>query len=425
MEQNIILLGVIILAFLIFLLVLVLYLLNKSKKTNNNQDLLKLLNDLNERNRQVLENLIKESNKDFNEMYTKFLLQNSKTKEETLLLINDQLNKIRTNIETKLNFEFEKVNKTFQRNNENLIKISKEHQESEKLITKVISENLEKINEKVENRLTEGFQQTNKAFVNMIERLSKIDEAQKKIESLSTDIVSLQDILSDKKARGSYGEVQLSLILNSNFGENNTKLFELQKKLSNETIVDAILYMPNQYGSMAIDSKFPLENYQNMKQEGINEEEKKKYEKLFKNDVKKHIDDISSKYIIQGETAMHAIMFVPSEAVFAEINAYYDDLIVYAGNKQISITSPTTLMALLKVILVVYRDNQRVNSARELFNEIEKLGKDFNLYAKRWEILQKDLNKVTKDAKDIGITTNKLTNKFEKIYLGKVEEKEE
>jgi len=355
-----------------------------------------------------------------NDSFKDLLKENSNNKEENLKLINSQLLMIKDNIENKLEVEFRKVRESFKENKDTLVNISEQFKNSERNINENISKNLDAINKKVEERLNEGFKETNKTFISIIERLSKIDEAQKKIESLTNNIVSLQDILNDKKARGTFGEVQLSVILNSSFGENNTKVFELQRKLSNETIVDAYLHMPEPNGNIAIDSKFPLENYRIMKDKDSSEDKVNVATRLFKQDIKKHIDDISSKYIIEGETSSQAIMFVPSEAVFAEINAYYDELVDYANKKRVLITSPTTLMALLKVIMVVHKDSELNKNTKLLFKELEILGKDFKLYSKRWESLQKDIDKVTQDVKEINTTTNKLTNKFDKIQNGKI-----
>ena len=179
--------------------------------------------------------------------------------------------------------------------------------------------------------------------------------------------------------------------------------------------------MPEPNGNIGIDSKFPLENYRIMKDKSSSDDKIIAATRLFKQDIKKHIDAISSKYIIEGETGNQSIMFVPSEAVFAEINAYYDELVDYANKKRVLITSPTTLMALLKVIVFVHKDSELNKNAKMLFKELEILGKDFKLYSKRWESLQKDIDKVTQDVKDINTTTSKLSNKFEKIQNGKIE----
>ena len=278
-----------------------------------------------------------------------------------------------------------------------------------------ISKNLDKINMRVEERLNEGFEKTNKTFVNILERLSKIDEAQKKIESLSTDIVSLQDVLTDKKSRGTFGEVQLNHILTSIFGEGNDKIYEIQKKLPNDTVADAVLYIPEPVGMICVDSKFPLENYQRMIDKNISEAERKQYERDFKTNVKKHINDISSKYIIHGKTSEQAIMFLPAEAIFAEINAYHQDLIDYASSRRVWISSPTTLLSVLSTVQVVLRNIEREKYASIIHDELNKLGREFKLYKDRWDSLAKVIKKVSDDVDKIHITSNKIEKKFDKI----------
>lgn len=285
-----------------------------------------------------------------------------------------------------------------------------------------VGSNLDKINMRVEERLNEGFEKTNQTFASVLERLSKIDEAQKKIDGLTTNIVSLQDILTDKKSRGTFGEVQLNHILSSVFGENNNKIYELQKRLSNATIADAVLYIPQPLGMICVDSKFPLENYQRMVDKSISEPERKIYERDFKTNVKKHINDISSKYIIEGETSEQAIMFLPAEAIFAEINAYHQDLIDYAGTKRVWIASPTTLMSVLSTVQVVIRNMEREKYAGVIHEELNKLGKEFKLYKNRWDSLAKDIKRVSDDVDKIHITSNKIEKKFDKISKVEVEE---
>jgi len=278
-----------------------------------------------------------------------------------------------------------------------------------------ISESLDKINMRVEERLNEGFEKTNKTFTNILERLSKIDEAQKKIDSLSSNIISLQDVLTDKKSRGTFGEVQLNHILISIFGEKNDKVFELQRKLSNDTIADAVLHIPEPVGMLCIDSKFPLENYQRMIDRSITELERKQFEKDFKINVKKHINDISSKYIVQGITSEQAIMFIPAEAIFAEINAYHQDLIDYAGDKKVWLASPTTMMSVLSTVQVVLRNMEREKYASIIHEELNKLGKEFKRYKSRWDSLARDIKRVSDDVDTINITSNKIEKKFESI----------
>lgn len=278
-----------------------------------------------------------------------------------------------------------------------------------------IERRLNLINERVNERLDVNFEKTNKTFANVLERLGKIDEAQKKIDGLSTDIVSLQSILTDKKTRGIFGETNLSLILSSIFGERNDKIYKLQYTLPNSTIVDAILFAPSPLGTIGIDSKFPLEHYEMMTDKSLSKAERDNAEKMFKLDVKKHIDAISSKYIIDGVTSSQAIMFLPAEAIFAEINAYHPDILNYAYKKRVWITSPTTLMSTLTIISMIIKDMERDKYAQVIHTELSKLGIEFSRYKERWDHLSKSIETVNKDVMSIHTTTDKITKRFEEI----------
>lgn len=278
-----------------------------------------------------------------------------------------------------------------------------------------IEDRLNLINNKVNERLDQNFEKTNKTFTNVLERLSKIDEAQKKIESLSGDIVSLQSILTDKKSRGIFGEVNLKHILTSVFGENNSKVYSLQYQLPNGTIADSVLFAPEPLGTIAIDSKFPLENYRMMVDKKLPIDARERYEKQFKIDVKKHIDAISSKYIIPEVTSDQAIMFLPAEAIFAELNAYHNDLIEYAYKKRIWIVSPTTLMSTLTVIQMIIKNIERDKYTSIIHEELNKLGIEFGRYKERWDRLAKSIQSVNKEVENVQITSDKISKKFDII----------
>lgn len=271
------------------------------------------------------------------------------------------------------------------------------------------------INEKVNEKLDQNFERTNKTFTSLLERLTKIDEAQKKIDSLSNDIISLQTILTDKKTRGIFGEVNLEYILSSVFGDNNKNIYQMQCKLSNGYIADCILYAPEPLGTIAIDSKFPLENYRLMVDKNVNKIDREKYEKMFKTDVKKHINAISEKYIIPGETTDSAIMFLPAEAIFAELNAYHQDIIDYAYKKKVWIVSPTTLISTLTVIEMVIKNIERDKYTSIIHEELNKLGVEFNRYKDRWDKLSRSIETVSRDVNDIHTTTEKITKRFDSI----------
>ena len=282
-------------------------------------------------------------------------------------------------------------------------------------LNRKIEGRLDLMNAKVEERLAKGFEETTKTFGSVLERLGKIDEAQKKIEALSSNVVSLQDILTDKKSRGIFGEVQLYQILASVFGEKNDRTYQKQYKLSNNTMVDAMLFTPEPIGNIAIDSKFPLENYRKMYDSELTNEERINARKEFVGNLKKHIDDISEKYIIRNETSDQAIMFLPAEAIFAEINAYHTDVIDYAYRKNVRIASPTTLISVLTTIQMILTNIEREKYASVIQEELGKLHEEFGRYEKRWKALEKDIEKVTKDVKEITTTSNKISKRFTEI----------
>ena len=281
------------------------------------------------------------------------------------------------------------------------------------------------INDRVNERLDENFKSSNKTFMSVLERLSKIDEAQKKIESLSSDIVSLQSILSDKKTRGIFGEVNLKNILVNVFGENNDKIYKLQYTFDNGVLADSVLFAPEPLGVIAIDSKFPLEHYRIMVDKNKSELERDMASKQFKTDMKHHIDAISSKYIIPGITSDQAIMFLPAEAIFAEVNAYYQDVIEYAYKKRVWIVSPTTLISTLTTIQVIMTNIEKDKYASVIHKELNLLSEEFGRYKERWDKLSRSIETVTKDVRDINTTTTKITKRFESINQVKLDNKDE
>lgn len=288
-------------------------------------------------------------------------------------------------------------------------------------INKDMQLKLDEISDRVKENLDLGFKKTNETFNNVVERLAKIDEAQKKIESLSANVVSLQDVLTDKKSRGIFGEVQLNQVLSAVFGEKNDRVYQLQYKLPNGTQCDSIIFLPQPTGSLVVDSKFPLENFRRMFDTSLHESERKEYVKDFKNNLKKHIDDIANKYIIRDVTADQAVLFLPAEAIFAELYAYHGDIIDYAHSKKVWITSPTTFMAMITTVQVVLNNIERSKYTNVIHQELNKLADEFGRYKKRWDALASHIDTVSKDVKEIHITTNKITDRFEQISDVKID----
>jgi len=191
-------------------------------------------------------------------------------------------------------------------------------------LAKAVDGRLEQIGGKVSERLDEGFKKTNQTFIDVMARLATIDEAQKKIDGLTTNVVSLQELLGDKRSRGAFGEVQLEALVRNVLPVNS---FAMQYTFPNGTRADCALFLPDPTGTVAVDSKFPLENYHRMMDSKLSDAEQLLAEKQFKLDVKKHVDDIANKYIISNVTSDGAVMFIPAEAVFAELHAYHHDVI--------------------------------------------------------------------------------------------------
>ena len=301
--------------------------------------------------------------------------------------------------------------------------LSKDMNNDFNTLNEKIDYRLNLISDKVTERLEESLEKTGKTFNNVLERLTKIDEAQKKIDSLSNDIVSLQSVLTDKKTRGIFGEVNLKQILSSVFGDKNDKVFSLQYTFSTGVMADCVLFAPEPLGTIAIDSKFPLENYRTMVDTNIDQTTRKEAVKKFKMDLKKHIDAISEKYIITGETSDQAIMFLPAEAIFAEVNAYHSDIVDYAYKKRVWITSPTTLISTLTTIQVIMTNIERDKYATVIHNELNLLSNEFNKYKERWDKLSRSIDTVNKDVKDIHITTEKITKRFTNINEVDIDDK--
>lgn len=271
---------------------------------------------------------------------------------------------------------------------------------------------LDKISILLDKRLESSLERTNDTFTNIIKRLTIIDEAQKKISDLSTSVLSLQDILNDKRARGAFGEFQLHQLISNILP---TNAYELQAVLPNQTRVDCLLSLPEPNGKLAIDAKFPLENYKAMINSDCSLIEKQSAQTRFKQDIKKHIIDISSKYILPGTTCDSALMFIPAESVFAEIHAHHEELVQFAFEKRIWLTSPTTLMAILTTANSVIKDQKTKQQVHLIQDHLRLLSKDFERFGKRMEDLTKHIHQAQKDVEEVNTSAKKITSRFIKI----------
>ena len=271
---------------------------------------------------------------------------------------------------------------------------------------------LEQIGGKVNERLEEGFKKTNETFTSVMARLATIDEAQKKIETLTGSVVSLQQLLGSKSSRGAFGEVQLEALVRDILPP---AAFQMQATLPGNVRVDCLLRLPEPTGAIAIDSKFPLENYQRMLDPALAEAERAQALRQFKADIRKHIDDIGDKYIVRGVTSDGAVMFVPAEAVFAEIHAHHRDLVDHAFARRVWIVSPTTLMAILNTARAVIKDVETRRQVHIIKDELARLGKDFSRFDDRLRKLADHIRQAHEDAQQVQISGRKLTQRFESI----------
>ncbi len=279
-------------------------------------------------------------------------------------------------------------------------------------LTKSVDGRLEQIGGKVSERLDEGFKKTNQTFMDVMARLATIDEAQKKIDGLTTNVVSLQELLGDKRSRGAFGEVQLEGLVRNVLPVNS---FAMQHTFENGTRADCALFLPEPTGTVAVDSKFPLENYHRMFDKNLTEAEKLLAEKQFKLDVKKHVDDIAGKYIISNVTSDGAVMFIPAEAVFAELHAHHADVIEYAMNKRVWVVSPTTLMAVLNTARAVLKDVETRKQVHVIKEALGKLSKDFGRFDIRMKKLADNIRQAHENAQDVHISSQKITQRFAQI----------
>jgi DNA recombination protein RmuC len=280
-------------------------------------------------------------------------------------------------------------------------------------LTKSVDGRLEQISGKVTERLDEGFKKTNETFANVMARLATIDEAQKKIDGLTTNMVSLQELLGDKRSRGAFGEVQLEALVRNILPPS---AYAFQQTLSNGNRVDCLLTLPEPTGNVAVDSKFPLENYHRMFAAELSEGDRAQALKQFKSDVKKHVDAISEKYIIPGETSDGAVMFVPAEAVFAEIHGHHqDDVVDYAMQKRVWIVSPTTMMAILNTARAVIKDVETRKQVHIIKDALSKLGKEFSRFDTRMKKLADHIRLAHEDAEEVHVTSQKISRRFAQI----------
>ena len=289
-------------------------------------------------------------------------------------------------------------------------------QSQERAVSKKLEERLADLGQRFGEGMEKSRVSQQTSLGELKERLVRIDAAQKNIEELSSQVVGLQDILSNKQARGAFGEVQLTDLVKSIMPPN---FYSFQATLSGGRRVDCLLNLPYPPGPIAIDAKFPLESYRLLVDAG-SDRDKNQARKLLATDVLKHVSDISGKYIIPGETAESALLFLPSEAVYAELHANLPDVIERSWKSKVWVVSPTTLMATLNTIRAVLKDSQMREQAHVIQREIMILLQDIGRLDGRVGKLENHFRQAEDDLRQIRVSTEKITkrgNKIEEIEL--------
>ena len=289
-------------------------------------------------------------------------------------------------------------------------------------LTRTTDGRLQEISGQVEKRLSEGFEKTTETFVRVLEHLSRIDEAQKRITELSSNVVSLQEVLTDKRSRGAFGEVQLAGLVSNIMPEGS---FALQQTLSNGTRVDCLLSLPEPTGNVPIDAKFPLESFQAMMDNDLPETDRARAQRQFRQDIRKHIRDIADKYLIPGETADGAVMFLPAEAIFAEIHAHYPELVEEAQRARVWLVSPTTLMAVLTTARAVLKDDATRKQVHVIQDHLRKLSADFGRFRQRMDRLAVHIRQAHDDVAQVNTSAKKISARFQDIDQVELPEPEE
>ncbi|ABQ56254.1 TPA: DNA recombination protein RmuC [Legionella pneumophila subsp. pneumophila] len=280
------------------------------------------------------------------------------------------------------------------------------------LLTEEIRNHLNTLTQQVNHKLTEGFEKTSSTFIDVVKRLTIIDEAQKKITELSSHVVSLQDVLVDKKARGAFGEVQLSTLISNMLPSAS---YQMQYTLSNQKRADCVLFLPEPTGNIVIDAKFPLETYQRLINSDALSTDRKSLQQQFRQDIQKHIKDIAEKYIVPNETTDGAMMFIPAESIFAEIHANYPDLIAMSQKLKVWLVSPSTLMAVLTTARAVLKDDATRKQVHIIQKHLQALANDFQRFEKRMDKLSKHIDLAHQDVNEVNTSAKKITSRFQKI----------
>jgi len=280
-----------------------------------------------------------------------------------------------------------------------------------------VNQRLDGLTKRLGDSLLEQGQKTGKTLRGLHERLAVIDSAQKNITELSAQVVGLQDILSNKQSRGAFGEVQLHDLVANLLPPS---AYALQVTLSNRNRADCLLKLPDPPGPLVIDAKFPLESYRAIRDAGDKAAEVQA-SRAFSLDLRKHVRDIQERYIVPGETAESALMFLPSEAVYAELHANFANVVEDAFRRKVWIVSPTTLWATLNTVRAILKDVRLREQAGRIQTELQAMADDVTRLDDRVAKLQRHFEQSVDDVRQIRISTDKVTWRAARIDLAQLE----
>ncbi|MDO5091344.1 MAG: DNA recombination protein RmuC [Cardiobacteriaceae bacterium] len=286
--------------------------------------------------------------------------------------------------------------------------LASQQQQQDALLRDELHNSLARFTRHTEQRLADNQHNAQHTFKNIIARLATIDEAQKRLDHLASNINTLQDILTDKRSRGAFGEIQLKTLIDNILPAQHVRY---QHTLENGRRPDCCLLLPGDSGILCIDAKFPLESYRAL----IANADQPHAIKTFRADLQKHIKDIAARYIQPPQTADSAILFLPAEAVFAEIHARHPDLITLAQRLNVWITSPTTLAALLTTLRSLIRDDATHRHARQLRSELQGLHQEFERFQQHMEQLSRHIEQTSRDIHDARLAARRLSQRFQNI----------
>lgn len=289
--------------------------------------------------------------------------------------------------------------------------VSEAQAQAQANMLKLMEQRLAQVQQQMNENLHGTARRTAQSLGDLQQRLATIDKAQENITKLSGDVLSLQDILSNKQTRGAFGEIQLNdIVLNALPSDSYT----LQATLSNGRRADCLIHLPDPPGPIVIDSKFPLEGYEALRNAGT-DWDLSEARKALRTSVRKHIKDISEKYILEGETADGALMFLPSEAVYAELHANFSDVVQEGFAARVWIVSPTTCMATLNTMRAILKDARMREQTGAIRRELGLLFQDVERLGTRVENLDRHFGQAAKDLSEIKISADKAGRRARRL----------